>query len=117
MSTDWNVHCLDCKDTHTFSDANHMDHVMAALCKHATAIAALAPLLLESDYIRLEVSGYGAIDAAWFAKHLFHRLVPISEYGDIPGQCAEYVTCTCGCSRRCTRDFGHDGAHTAEARR
>ena len=111
MSTDWNVHCLDCKETHTFDDANHMDTTMSALCKHAQAIAALAPLLLSCGTVILEVEHHGRIDAAWFAKHLGHRLVPISEYGDILGQCAEYITCSCGSVRRCTLGHGHEGEH------
>jgi hypothetical protein len=117
VSTDWNVHCLDCKSTHKFDDANHMDDVMASLCTHAAAIAALAPLLAESRHVQLVVEHHGGVDAAWFVTHLGHRLVPISEYGDILGQCAEYVVCGCGSSSRCTRAYGHDGDHNPKAAR
>ena len=117
MSTDWNVHCLDCKETHTFCDANHMDAEMATLCKHAAAIAALAPLMAESDYLEFRLGSRGEIDTTWFAKHAGHRLVPISEYGDILGQCAVHVKCVCGSRRQCTKDYGHDGDHDPEARR
>lgn len=118
MSTDWNVHCLDCKATLRFDDANHDDKVMAALCKHAGAIAALAPLIGELGPldVALEVPHRGAIDPGWFAAHLGHRLVPISEYGHILDQCAEYVACVCGGLRRCVLAFGHERPHTCEAR-
>lgn len=117
MSTDWHVHCVDCNDTHTFDDANHMDTTMAALCKHAAAIAALAPLLAECSTVTLAVEYHGRIDAAWFAKHLGHRLVPISEYGHLMTQCAEYVDCPCGSTARCRLDHGHDGEHDPRAKR
>lgn len=117
MSTDWNVHCVDCEETHTFNDANHMDETMAALCKHAAAIAALAPLLAECRTVLLAVEGYGAIDAAWFVKHLGHRLVPISEYGYLLTQCTEYVACACGSMQRCRLDRDHNGDHDPKAKR
>jgi len=120
MSTDWHVHCRDCKETFTFNDANRMSEVMASLCKHAAAIAALAPLLREQPNDLMFAVGYsgnyGSIDPAWFAKHLGHRLVPISEYGDLLDQCTEYVDCVCGSRRRCTRDFEHEGDHALEPR-
>jgi hypothetical protein len=115
MSTDWNVHCVDCKDTHTFDDANHQDTLMALLCKHADAIATIAPLLAADGCIEFRTM-WGRIDPAWFAQHKGHKLVPISEYGDLLTQCAEYVTCSCGSTRRCALDAGHEGGHTAERR-
>lgn len=48
MSTDWNVHCRTCKDTHSFDDANHQEELMWLLIDHASAIASLVPLL-EAD--------------------------------------------------------------------
>jgi hypothetical protein len=112
VSTDWYVHCRDCDDTHRFEEANHLDEEMASLCKHAAAIAGLAPLFKE--VIDLNISLYGTcsrIDPAWFAAHLGHRLIPISEYGHLLDQCLEYVACACGSSMRCTKDLGHDGDH------
>jgi len=112
MSTDWNVHCLDCKSTHTFDDANHQVEAMAVLCKYASAIASLAPLVRENpNVLELRLGHYGEIDVFWFADHHTHRLIPINEYGAILGQCVEYVDCGCGSRRRCTLDHGHDGAH------
>jgi len=87
MSTDWNVHCVDCKSTHVFNDANHQDTLMALLCKHADAIADLAPLLREGAGQDIAIKTYwGDVDADWFARHRGHKLVPISEYGDLLAQ-------------------------------
>lgn len=57
---------------------------MWLLIDHALAIAALAPLM-EADRggdIQFKANRYGDIDPKWFANHLGHDLVPISEYGD-----------------------------------
>lgn len=112
MSTDWNVHCIDCNDTHTFNDANHCDDDMVAICKHAAAIAALAPLLSDTRHVDIQLrTAYGRIDVQWFARHAGHRLAPISEYGHLMGQCSGRVTCSCGSSKRCALDVVHDGDH------
>ena len=114
MSTDWNVHCVDCNDTLRFDDANHQDQLMQLLCTHADAIASLAPLFVEATGQDLELRTFwGRVDPAWFLRHRGHRLVPISEYGDLLTQCIELVRCECGSMRRCTRDRGHDGDHEA----
>jgi hypothetical protein len=84
MSIDWNVHCLDCKATHKFEDANHQDHLMALLCKHADAIADLADLVVEAGENDIELkTWWGRVDVQWFKTHRGHRLVPISEYGEL----------------------------------
>jgi hypothetical protein len=114
MSTDWNVHCIDCNETYTFHDANWCDVDMAVVCKYAAAIAALAPLVSETNQINIELTtSYGRIDPEWFVKHSGHRLVPIREYGHFMTQCPDYVDCTCGSRNRCTKDVGHDGDHAA----
>ena len=110
MSTDWNVHCVDCNVTHTFSDANHQDGLMMKICQHADEIASLAELVDDGSDIELRTH-WGRIDPRWFRTHMGHNLMPISEYGDLLDQCCEYVTCTCGSSRRCTNEVGHDGDH------
>lgn len=117
MSTDWNVHCRDCGETHTFHDANHEESAMVALCRNAAAIAALVPLF---DDMALAYAGiylqtpWGHIDVAWFANHASHRLAPISEYGQILGTCSESVPCECGSRhRKCVLVPGHDGDHQA----
>lgn len=115
MSTDWNVHCVDCNSTSRFQDANHQDELMAHLCKHAAAIAGLADLQKDAGSTNVELrTYYGLVDVSWFLEHRGHRLVPISEYGDLLTQCIEYVRCVCGSMRRCTRDSGHDGEHATD---
>jgi hypothetical protein len=117
MSTDWNVFCLDRGDTHYFGDANHQEDVMVLLCKHATAIGALAPLLDSVDFGLEFTTPWGRIDASWFARHATHRLAPISEYGDILDSCQERISCECGSNnRRCALDPGHAGEHQAVRR-
>jgi hypothetical protein len=86
VSTDWNVHCVECDSTHKFNDANHMVDEMKLLVKHAAAIAGLAPLLTESRDISFRLGqygGYGDIEADRFALHLGHKLWPINEYGEL----------------------------------
>lgn len=112
MSCDWHIHCVTCKSTHRFDDANHRDEMMLDIIKHAAAIAGLAglPEIAKHD-IKLTTTYYGDIDPTWFRDHLGHDLRPIDEYGGLATQCHEYVACTCGTSRRCVLDRGHDGAH------
>lgn len=84
MSCDWNIYCRTCNATHDFLDANHKEDLMWHLIRHASSIAALAPLM-EGDLFNgnLELrTFYGRIDSRWFRDHLGHDLVPISEYGD-----------------------------------
>jgi hypothetical protein len=115
MSTDWNVHCLDCNNTLHFDDANHQLGLMRALCRHAKAIAPLAELVEDPDVgwaVDLRTS-YGPIDPRWFKQHATHRLAPISEYGDLDGECGERIVCA-HCDRSsvgCTLERGHDGEH------
>jgi hypothetical protein len=115
VSTDWNIRCLDCKDTFTFRDANHLTAEMWTLIKHADAIAGLAPLFCEwGSGVGLEfcLSSYGAIDPAWFAQHRGHKLEPISEYGYLDSECRGWVTCSeCSHHRNCTLERDHEGPH------
>lgn len=116
MSTNWYVHCLDCQDTHRFDGANHLDEEMATLCKHADAIAAIAPLIDEAGIsIDLRTS-VGNINPDWFVRHKRHKLIPINEYGAVLGQCATRVDCGCGSRQRCTLNAGHDGPHDPTSR-
>jgi hypothetical protein len=117
MSTDWNVHCLDCKSTHRFDDANHQDELMLALCRHADSIAALAVVLEDpvlKGYLLLKFDYYGTVDASWFRKHLGHQLLPINEYGLLLQQCYEKVECSeCSALHNCVLELKHDGPHQA----
>jgi hypothetical protein len=116
VSTDWNVHCVDCNMTHGFDDANHQAELMAIICKNADAIAALAPFLAEAGDVKLQTF-WGQIDVHWFATHKGHRIVPINEYGDLLTACAERIVCACGYTRRCNLEHGHDGGHAPKDRR
>jgi hypothetical protein len=110
MSTDWNVHCLDCNDTYRFDEPNHMLDLMRSLVKHAPAIAALAPLMAEcGDGVRMETY-YGRIDPSWFAAHAGHHLVPKDQYGRCDDECGEYIACSaCGARHRCRLLPKHTG--------
>lgn len=114
MSTDWSIYCRTCDSEHYFSDANHREMLMVRLIRHASAIAALAPLMddpVSWDEIEFRTS-YGHIDVRWFAKHHTHDLVPRSEYGEILGQCFARVPCIlCNTPHYCTLDKGHAGEH------
>lgn len=96
MSTDWNIHCVDCNSTHMFSDANHQEDLMRVLIRHRDAIASIAPLLAESRSDIEFGTHWGSIDASWFAEHKGHKLQPINEYGRLDDQCRESVPCECG---------------------
>lgn len=114
MSTDWHIKCVDCGDEHRFNDANWRVDDMRGLIAHAATIAALAPALQDVSDLALELGPYGRVDAQWFARHLGHRLVPISEYGHLDEQCHAQVPCsdpTCWSRYPCILRDGHDGQH------
>ena len=117
MSTDWNVHCVDCNDTHWFNDANHQDRMMSLLIKHADAISALVELVQQDGCIELSTL-WGRIDPAWFHRHKGHILKPIDEYGRLLDQCRERVVCKeCNSNHRdCIRTHGHIGPCEPKAR-
>lgn len=118
MSCDWNVHCIDCNETHRFDDANHMVGLMRFLVAHAGEIAAMAPFFraaranVDASNIEQPRVYQGRIDPEWFEKHAGHRLAPISEYGDIDGTCGEWFPCgDCGHKAPCSLDRDHPGGH------
>lgn len=112
MSTDWNIYCRTCDEEHSFDDANHMEDDMAALIDCARSIADLAPLLANDRVghkIEFTLGRHGSIDAAWFAAHLGHELVPRDEYGRCSDQCGKRVRCAgCRVSHLCTFKPGHE---------
>lgn len=113
MSRYWHLHCVDCKVTHIFDSANHMDEEILQLIKHSEAIAALDDLMRAPRCadVELRFGPYGQIDTAWFREHLGHQMLPIDEYGEVLGQekCWEYSTCSDGHQHRCTLLRGHEG--------
>lgn len=122
MSCKWNVHCLDCNTTKIVGEWTKNDpEAVAALCKHAGVIAALAPVLKD---VHLTYAGIvlcrkwsnngETIDVEWFARHDGHRLMPINEYGELIGSCQRSVDCSCGTRRQCRLEHGHDGPCSPE---
>jgi hypothetical protein len=115
VSCDWDVWCVDCDEAVTrFCDANHREELMAALVRHAPAIAALAPLVNDADAYSIDLTtSWGRIDPASFAAHAGHKLKPRDEYGRWLDQCHGYVKCAderCGHQRQCSLKLGHEGA-------
>jgi hypothetical protein len=114
VGTAWHLHCVDCQELHKFDDdANHREHTMWLLCKHAASIAALAPLVAEAEgeiEIKLPYRCESRVDPAWFVRHAAHRLSPIDEYGRLPGQCYHTATCaSCKSTHRCSLAMDHEG--------
>lgn len=86
MRKDWSIWCVDCSSEHGFNDANHQEELMHEIIGYREIIASMAPMMGNINGLRfgfLDRSGYGDVDAGWFAKHAGHHLVARSEYGDI----------------------------------
>jgi hypothetical protein len=116
MSTSWDIYCLDC-DAVADVSSNHdpiRQNELQPLIEHATAIAALAPLLLDANGWELLTYGSSPTRAPveWLASHAGHRLRMRNEYGEIEGQCRKKVRCEhCGQVQYgcCKLDVGHSG--------
>ncbi len=118
MSNYWDLWCLDCDERHGFDNLNRENKKLAALSRHAQAIATLLPLHNEPD-VDLEVHARysdARIDIPWFAKHAGHRLAPKDEYGRQQDECGEYFSdCACGHrGKTCARPYKHDGSHSTD---
>lgn len=89
MSCDWDLICLDCKDQHGFNDLNHWDTQLIELAKQAPEIAkfsAIRDKLSTAGCYNLEMSlayNRAFIRFSWFVLHENHKIVPVSEYGEI----------------------------------
>ena len=88
MSCDWGIKCITCPqaEEHYFGDeTNHRSDLMLHMIKHAKAIGALNPFMVDTKYNEDVTFGlrYFSIRTAWFAKHCDHALVPINEYGQL----------------------------------
>ncbi len=93
MSKCWDVYCKDCDVKSGITNANHREDLMRELVRHRHAIAAIVPLLNDSD-VTLTLGGAGYdFDPSWFAKHHEHNLVPMSEYGDVLDDLCEHRRC------------------------
>lgn len=115
MSCDWDVWCVECDEPVTrFNDANHREDLMLHLIQHADKIAALAPLIRDTQWDISLTTSWGAIHPADFRRHvdLGHTLKPRDEYGRWLDQCHEYVKCAdtrCAHQRKCSLRLGHEG--------
>jgi hypothetical protein len=90
------------------SDANHAVEFMRLLIKNANEIAGLDKLARAEFSVEL-VSTWGSVNIEWMAKHCTHRLAPVSEYGDLDGECSEKVQCDkCGSWKPCVLPNDHD---------
>lgn len=102
MSCYWSIKCLDCNEEAGL-DGNHAVEFMRAVIQHAVPLAALRGLDVEITSL------YGGLSQAWFATHAEHKLIPVNEYGELDGDCAESFACpACGCTHFCTLPKGHD---------
>lgn len=87
MSCYWDVVCLDC-DKSSGLHLNHGDETCRDLVRGRDALAALAGF--DVCNLELRVPGeIGYIDAKFYKDHIGHVLAPVSEYGEIDGDCNE----------------------------
>jgi len=85
VSTYWDVCCLDC-DKGSGLHLNHGVETCREVIRGRDGFAALAGIDVE-----IRVSGEcGYVDANFYRDHAGHALAPVSEYGDIDGDCNEY---------------------------
>lgn len=89
MSTYWDVRCLDCNEESGLH-LNHGDDACRALIKVRDGLAGLAEFDHWSE-LNVSVSGeIGHVDPSFYKKHAGHVLAPVSEYGQIGGDCEKY---------------------------
>jgi hypothetical protein len=120
MSNNKHILCADCGERHYFESANHATRELTELIRCAERVAALVVLAGMGLEMRLCYTG---IDPAFFAKHAGHRLVVLSEYGDVEdprcdticNEPAPYRTADASYSVKCTLPKGHCGDHVARA--
>lgn len=110
MSTDWDVHCLDCDVQCGIENGRCVEMVALARPESAVAIGALARLRGEVD-VELKCD-WKWVDVAWFETHATHRLIARNEYGECFDECAAYFRCdACGHQKKCHRPENHTGDH------
>ncbi len=114
MSNYWDLWCLDCDERHGFDNMNRQNKNLAALAKHAAALAALLPLseMQEVDLLVQSTYSGGHVNLRWFAKHAGHRLAAKDECGREEDSCYEWFKCpACGTQKSCALLKGHPGEH------
>lgn len=111
MSCAWDVKCLTC-NVKAGMDVNHGVDIMRLLITNAKTIAAIDDLSTAAGkigwFVELGSPGF-SIPVQWFREHHAHRLAPVSEYGDLDGECSEKVQCPhCGSWMKCVLERDHD---------
>ncbi len=125
MSNYWDVYCTECCSRLGVDNANHAEEHMLKLISIAPKLTALGTIIEVLDgaapgvvHIETKVNDFYRFDVRWFAKHGWHKLVPIDESGRISKQCATQVECECCGDRRwCGLESGHEGKHVPMRRR
>jgi hypothetical protein len=111
MSTYWDVVCLDC-DKKSGLHLNHGVDACRELVRGRDGLAALAAFNICD--IELHVPGErGWIEAQFYKDHAGHVIAPVSEYGDIDGDCNELrmIGPHSTDGARCRSAEGHKGDH------
>lgn len=119
MSTYVGFFCVDCRARERPDGSNHMHDQFAAVMKHRHALEEVGKIRLDSNLWWFSLD-YGRMDliANFFAEHIGHRVVVLSEYGGVYGHEGE-------CNFRpmhgvdkafddeafCRLAKGHDGDH------
>jgi hypothetical protein len=109
VSTDWTIFCLDCQQNLTCLSPSISKKDLAALIRHAGALAALAPLFAEAEWLEMkDCSQY--VDPKDFVKHGGHRLTLRDEYGRFDDSCGAQFQCCPQCDYRhtCNLPKGHE---------
>lgn len=117
MSCYYEVYCLDCEVQGSIYGGGTDPYLetIQAIILDAPKLVAVAVVSAGCSNIRVsyeaQFQGEWRIDLAWFRIHGNHRLAPISEYGEIIGQCGKEIVCP-HCQQRpyppyCKRERGH----------
>lgn len=82
MSTTWDVYCHQCKAYHGCYDVRD-PALMLAIIRDRNALAALAPASKSLPNFELRIGYNYMVDPCFFLEHAGHRLVALSEYGEV----------------------------------
>jgi hypothetical protein len=110
MSTDWDVHCLDCDDSLGLDGTKNS---VLVLIGDAPSLVELYETISSLPDLDIETRVYGRqIALSWFGKHGKHRLIAKDEYGHLDDECGARFKCGhCDVDSYCKRARGHGGEH------
>lgn len=116
MSCYWHLHCETCKETLDLEGLNRQPYVVRDIIKIAPALVAAGKIRPRTlDLAVVARCGTVAVDLNWLVHHEGHKLVPISEYGQIDGECGAIFPCPhCESRIACRLPPWHDGPHSRE---